>query len=86
MSVGENIRRIRQSKGITQTFIANKAGTTPALICQIERGTKNPSLQVGKAIAEALGCRMEDLLDENPEGVSNIGNESGVDSSLSEKR
>lgn len=62
MNVGENIRRIRESKGITQAWLAEQAGISQAMLCQIERGTKNPSLQVGKAIAEAVGCCIEDLV------------------------
>lgn len=32
------------------------------MLCQIERGTKVPSLPLGKEIADALGCGVEDLL------------------------
>ena len=63
MSVGENIRRTRQEQGMTQAYGAEQAGITQAMLCQIERGTKNPSLQVGKEIADILGCKMEELLE-----------------------
>lgn len=62
VSVGENIRRIREEKGIPQVRVAEQAGVSSAMICQIERGTKNPTLQVSAGIAAALGCRIEDLL------------------------
>lgn len=62
MSVGGNIRRIREEKGLTQTYVADQAGISQAMLCQIERGTKNPSLQVGKEIADILGCDLESLL------------------------
>ena len=39
-----------------------KAGITQAMLCWIERGTRNPTLQVGMAIAKVLGCTVEDLL------------------------
>ena len=61
MSVGENIRRIRLEKGITQMWLADKAGITQAMLCQIERETKNPSIQEGKAIADAMHISMDDL-------------------------
>ncbi|MCI8610472.1 MAG: helix-turn-helix transcriptional regulator [Clostridiales bacterium] len=64
MSVGGNIRRIREEKGLTQTYVADQAGISQAMLCQIERGTKNPSLQVGKEIADILGCDLESLLAE----------------------
>lgn len=62
MSVGENIRRIRKEHGITQAAVAAEVGIAQASLCQIERETKNPSLQVGAAIARVLGCTVEDLL------------------------
>ena len=43
MSVGENIRRIREEKELTQAYVAENAGISQAMLCQIERGTKNPS-------------------------------------------
>ena len=64
MNVGENIRRNRQEKGLTQVYVAKQAGISQAMLCQIERGTKNPSLQIGKSIADILGCRLESLLEE----------------------
>ena len=62
MNVGENIRKIRLNKNIQQVELAEKVGVTQAMICQIERGTKNPSLQVAYLIAEALECKTEDFL------------------------
>lgn len=62
MSVGENIRRIRESRQITQVWLAEKVGISQAMLCQIERGTKNPSLQVGRDIADILHCKIDDLL------------------------
>ena len=62
MSVGDNIRRIREKAGLTQVYVAKQAGVTSAMLCQIERGTKNPSLQVGAEIAKVLGCSIENLL------------------------
>ena len=64
MNVGGNIRRLREQLGLKQVDVANRAGITQAMLCQIERGTRNPSLQVGKAIADTLGCTVEQLLEE----------------------
>ncbi len=66
MSVGANIRRIREARGMTQAYLAEQAGITQAMLCQIERGTKNPSLQVGQEIAHLLGCTVEHLLNAEP--------------------
>lgn len=63
MSVGENIRQIREQRGFTQAKLAGEAGITQAMLCQIERGTKNPSLQVAAEIARLLNCQISDLLE-----------------------
>jgi len=69
VSVGENIRRMREKAGLRQVDLAEQAGVTQAMLCQIERGTKNPSLQLGAEIARILDCRLECLLvGDNPSG------------------
>lgn len=65
MNVGLNIKAIRQEKGISQSDLANAVGVTSSMLCQIERGTKACSMQLGAEIAEALGCGINDLLGES---------------------
>lgn len=67
MNVGGNIRRAREEAGLTQVFVAERAGISQSMLCQIERGTKNPSLQIGKEIADILGCDLDSLI---TEGIS----------------
>ncbi len=62
MNIGANIRRIREEKGVTQARLAEQAGISQAMLCQIERGIKNPSLPVGAELARLLGCKLEALL------------------------
>lgn len=62
MNIGKNIKKLREKKNIKQAELAEKTGVTQAMICQIERGTKNPSLQVGVDIAKVLDCTVEELL------------------------
>ncbi len=61
MGVGEIIRIRREKLGITQADLAEDVGISQAMLCQIERGTKNPSLQVGREIARCLRCSTDDL-------------------------
>ena len=68
MSVGENIRRIREERQVSQAYLATHAGIAQPTLCQIERGTKNPSLQVAAEIARLLGCPIEALLDPGMRG------------------
>lgn len=63
MSIGENIKYLREQKGFTQAYVAEQVGISQAMMCQIERGTKNPSLQIGKDIADVLNCKIDRLLE-----------------------
>lgn len=62
MSIGENIKRIRTDRKMNQTELAKEVCVSQSMICQLERGTKVPTLPLGKAIADALGCSIDDLL------------------------
>lgn len=64
MSIGKNIVRLREASDIRQTELAKAVNVSQSLICQIERGTKVPSLPLAKQIANALGCDVNDLLEE----------------------
>lgn len=55
MNIGENIRRIREDKGVSQTELSERVHVTSSMICQIERGTKSVSMQLGQEIAGVLG-------------------------------
>ncbi|MBQ3063963.1 MAG: helix-turn-helix transcriptional regulator [Clostridia bacterium] len=64
MSVAENVRARREARGLTQQALADLLSVGRSYVAQIERGSKVPSMYMGKAIAEALGCSVEDLLKE----------------------
>ena len=64
MSIGANIRRIREEKGLKQVELAKMANVTQAMICQIERGIKPPSLPLSVDIAKVLECSIDDLVEE----------------------
>ena len=63
MSIGENLRALRMKRGLTQGELAEMVGVTRAFLCQIERGTKNPSLQVSVEIARVLQCNLGELVE-----------------------
>lgn len=57
------IQRLREEKGMTQRELADKAEVTPGYVAQLELGMqKNPSLDVLKRLAKALGVPVTDLL------------------------
>lgn len=55
MPVGEDIKFIRQKKGMTQAQLAAAIGTTSQNISQYERGVRNPKIGTLQKIADALG-------------------------------
>ena len=65
MSIGTNIKRIRESRGMQQTELSARVYVTQAMICQIERGRKSPSVALLADIAAALNCSMDDLVKPN---------------------
>ena len=63
MSIGSNIKDKRLALDMTQIELADKIGITQSMLCQIERGTKAPSLPLRAEIAQFLGGKVEDLMD-----------------------
>ena len=59
---GENVRRLRKSKGLTQEQLAFEAEIDLTYVGGIERGRRNPSLLVMARIADALAVALPDLL------------------------
>ena len=64
MSVGANIKAQRMANNMTQKELAEKVHVEQSMICQIERGTKVPTLPLSMDIAAALGCDIGDLAKE----------------------
>ena len=53
---------IRKSKGLTQRQLAEASGcVSPGMLAQIETGGRRPSLANARALADALGCAVEDF-------------------------
>ena len=63
MSVGDNILQLREERNISQAELARRVTISQSMLSQIEKGIKNPSLLVGKEIADSLGCSVDRLLE-----------------------
>jgi transcriptional regulator with XRE-family HTH domain len=63
MSVGENIKRLREAAGLSQTGLARRAGIDQGGLSKIEKG-RNLTLETLRDLARALGCSVVDLLEE----------------------
>ncbi|RYG80360.1 MAG: XRE family transcriptional regulator [Alphaproteobacteria bacterium] len=62
--VGENIRRLRRAKGLSQEALAHESGMAMRYLAGIERGEENPSLAFLVRIATALGVTPGDLFED----------------------
>lgn len=58
------LRRHREGGGLSQEALAEKADLHPTYIGMLERSLRNPSLNVTKALANALGVPLSKLIAE----------------------
>jgi len=60
---GQNIRKLRTEKALSQEALAEKADLDSTYISGIERGVRNPSLLSIVRIAKALGVTSANLFE-----------------------
>lgn len=60
--LGENVRRYRKLKGMTQEQLALEAEMERSYVSDLERGTRNPSVRAIGRLAEALQIEPQLLL------------------------
>lgn len=60
--VGQNVRRIRQRKGLTQEQFAEISGFSQQYISGLEQGRRNPTVVTVYELAAALGVSHVELL------------------------
>lgn len=58
-----NLRKLRQTTGLSQEAFADEAGLHRTYISDLERGARNPTITVVDKIAKALGVPIGRLLD-----------------------
>jgi len=61
--LGKNVRRLRDELGMSQEAFADHANIHRTYISDIERGARNPTIEVVAKIAKALGVKPGQLLD-----------------------
>ena len=59
---GENVRRLREAKGLTQQSLADQLYVTRQAVSRWEGGSRYPDLMTAKKLAEALDSSMDALL------------------------
>ncbi len=65
-SLGQRIRELRNEKRMSQEELSFKAGISAAHLGQIERATKNPTIDTVAKIAAALNVPITSLFTDNP--------------------
>lgn len=65
MSLSENIRIMRESRGLSQSELAEQIGLQKQNVSAYERGVKVPTVEKLVAIADTLRCSTDILLGRN---------------------
>jgi len=61
LHIGSNIRKIRESKGLSQEKLAEISNLHRTYIGSIERGERNPSILSLQKISEAMQCNISEF-------------------------
>ena len=61
---GEQVKKLRLEKGLSQEALANEAGLDRTYIPSIEKGERNVSITVVEKIANALNVKISSLFNE----------------------
>lgn len=62
--IGNNIKKIIQTRGIAQSEIAERCGITQAMLSRYIHGSSMPSIDKIYALASVLDCRVVDIISE----------------------
>ena len=73
MGIGENLRRIRNARKLSQEMLARKSTVSQSAISAIEREEKAPTASTLTLLAKALGCVPSDLLEEKEKALQVSG-------------
>lgn len=60
---GSHLRELRAARGFTQSQLADRCRSNVPFISNLERGLTAPSLAMLLRLAEALECRVVDLVE-----------------------
>lgn len=62
-SLGERVRALRKSQGLTQEVLAERAELHVTYISGVENGSRNPSLTALAALAKGFGISLAELME-----------------------
>ncbi len=70
MNIGDRIAEIREQLGLSQSGLAREVGISQSAISQIEAGERNPTYEMLRQIATALGVSVAHLVGGDVEGLT----------------
>lgn len=62
--IGENLKKVRTRRLLTQEELAERAGVSAATIVNVERNNQEPHFRTIRKVAKALGVDPAELLGE----------------------
>lgn len=72
MSIADEIRRVRKTKGLTQSELAALIGRTQVSIARYETEKEEPPIRTLKKIADVLGCDLSIQFVSVTDNVENV--------------
>lgn len=66
------LRHAREARDLSQEDLAHAAGLHRTYVGLIERGLRNPTLDVGHALARALGTSLAELVRESEKRLGRL--------------
>ena len=73
MALGDNIRKLREERGMTQQQMADKLYVSRQTVCRWENGSRCPDLITAKKIATEFGVSLDALIsDDDMEDLERI--------------
>ena len=60
--IGDNVKLLRNIRGLTQKDLAELVDVAPGTLAHIEKGTRNPSLEMLYKLADALSVSVINLV------------------------
>lgn len=73
VSFGQVLRQLRKEAGLTQEQLALAAGIERNYVSLIERGINQPALKVIFKLADALGTKPSEILQQVEARLNNVG-------------
>lgn len=72
MTVNSNLYEVRKKSGLTQTYLADRIGTSVRTFRRWETGESTPRLSVAIRLSRILNVKVEEIFELSPDTVNMI--------------